>query len=123
MQRRVCSLAVALVFGSASAVAQDGDLSKVTMRVLDDLRDVDAVVLELDANRGGAEEGAARGGAARDAGTRDGDRDAARVEATEDELRDLRGERDELHEDDDDRNEGRREDRDVERPATPPAAP
>jgi hypothetical protein len=82
MQRRVCSLAVALVFGSASAVAQDGDLSKVTMRVLDDLRDVDAVVLELDANRGGAEEGAARGGAARDAGTRDGDRDAARVEAT-----------------------------------------
>lgn len=118
-RRRVCSVAAVLVFGSASAVAQDGDLSNVTMRVLDDLRDVDAVVLELDANRGEGEEGTESDGAERDVATSDESRDAARAEAAEDESGDLRSERDELHEDNDDRNEGRREDRDVERPATP----
>ena len=119
MQRRkVCSLAAALVFGSASAFAQDGDLSNVTMRVLDDLSGVDAVLLELDSNRGKAEEGAESD--SRDAATSDGSgRDAAPAEADGDELRD----RDELHEDDDDRNERRREDRDVERPAVPPPTP
>jgi hypothetical protein len=117
-RRRVCSVAAALVFGSASAVAQDGDLSNVTMRVLDDLRDVDAVVLELDANRGEGEEGADGDGAERDAAaTDDGDRDPVRAEADED---DLPSQRDQLLEDDDDRSEGRREDRDVERPAAPP---
>jgi len=121
-RRRVCSVAAVLVFGSASAVAQDGDLSNVTMRVLDDLRDVDAVVLELDANRGEGEEGAESDSRAeRDTATGDESRDAARAEAAEDESSDLRRERDELHEDNDDRNEGRREDRDVERPETPPA--
>jgi hypothetical protein len=110
-----------LVFGSASAVAQDGDLSNVTMRVLDDLRDVDAVVLELDANRGEGEGGADSDGVERDAAaTDDGDRDPVRAEADED---DLRSERDELLEDDDDRSEGRREDRDVERPVAAPTTP
>ena len=120
-RRRVCSVAAALVFGSASAVAQDGDLSNVTMRVLDDLRDVDAVVLELDANRGEGEEGAESDGAERDAAASDdGNRDPVRAEADED---DLRSERDELHEDHDDRSEGRREDRDVERPVPAPTTP
>jgi hypothetical protein len=121
MQRRaVISVAIAAVFASASALAQDGDLSRVTMRVLDDLRDVDAVVLELDANRGEGEEGAESDGRdAGDAATGDESRDAARAEAAPDESSDLRRERDELHEDNDDRNEGRREDRDVERPVTP----
>ncbi len=126
MQRRVLTSVAALAFGSASAFAQDGDLSGVTMRVLDDLSDVDAVVLELDANRGEGEEGAESDGRAeRDAATGDdGGRDAARAEANEDERGGLRRERDELHEDDDDRSEGRREDRDVERPvAAPPAQP
>jgi len=119
MQRRaILSVAMALAFGSVGAVAQDGDLSRVTMRVLDDLSDADAVVLELSANRAvGAE---SDGRAARDAAGRDGDRDAARAEADEDARRDLRRERAELHEDDD-RREGRREDRDVERPVTPPS--
>jgi hypothetical protein len=118
-RRRVCSVAAALVFGSASAVAQDGDLSNVTMRVLDDLRDVDAVVLELDANRGEGEEGAESDGAERDAAAGD-DGDTARADADDD---DLRSERDELLEDDDDRSEGRREDRDVERPVAAPTPP
>ena len=120
-RQRVCAVAAVLVFGSASAVAQDGDLSNVTMRVLDDLRDVDAVVLDLDANRGEGEEGADSNSRAEgDAATGDESRDAARAEAAEDQSSDLRRERDELHEDNDDRNEGRREDRDVERPVTPP---
>jgi hypothetical protein len=122
MRRRVCSVAAALVFGSASAVAQDSDLSNVTMRVLDDLSGVDAVVIELDANRGEDEEGAENDG--RDAATSDDSaRDGARAEGDEDDRRDLRSDRDELHEDDDDRSERRREDRDVERPAVPPPTP
>jgi len=122
-RRRVCSVAAVLVFGAVSAVAQDGDLSNVTMRVLDDLRDVDAVVLELDANRGEGEEGAESAARAeRDTATGDESRDAARAEAAEDESSDLGRERDELLEDDDDRNEGRREDRDIERPIAPPPA-
>jgi hypothetical protein len=121
MQRRVVfSVAIAAVFGSASAFAQDGDLSRMTMRVLDDLRDADAVVLELDANRAESEEGGESDGAARDAAPQEGDREAAPTER-DDDARDLRRERAELHEDDDDRSEGRREDRDVERPVTPPA--
>jgi len=121
-RRRVCSVAAALVFGSASAVAQDRDLSNVTMRVLDDLRGVDAVVIELDANRGEGEEGAESDG--RDAATSDASaRDGARAESDEDAWRDLRSDRDDLHEHDDDRSERRREDRDVERPAVPPPTP
>ena len=132
MQRQArLSLAAALVFGSAGAFAQNGDLAGVTMRVLDDLGDVDAVVLELDANRGESEEGAAAddgadGAAAaddqersRDAATR---ADAAAAAAGED-RRAERRERDELHDTDaDERAEGRLEDRDVERRVVPPPA-
>jgi hypothetical protein len=131
MQRQVrLSLTAALIFGSAGALAQRGDLAGVTMRVLDDLGDVDAVVLELDANRGEGQEGAAaddgadRAAAAddeeqnRDAAARD---DAAEAAAEED-RRAERRERDELHDTDaDERAEGRLEDRDVERLAVPPA--
>jgi hypothetical protein len=127
MQRRtILSAAMAVAF-SAGALAQDGDLSRVTMRVLDSLDDADAVVLELDANRaesersaesdGRGEAGDDRGGASDDAGGRD----SARAAADDDARSDLRRERNELHEDDDERGEGRREDRDIERPATPPA--
>ncbi len=130
MQRQArLSVAAALVLGSAGALAQRGDLAGVTMRVLDDVSDVDAVVLELDANRGEGQEGAAGDdGAERDAAATDEERsrdasrdDAAEVAAGED-RRAERRERDELHDADaDERAEGRLEDRDVERPAVPPA--
>ena len=109
-------LAVMLGFGAATAFAQGGDLSRVTMRVLDDISDVDAIVVALDANGGDGEEAASSAG--RDAGAEDGDPPAAA--AADGERRELRG-RDELHDvDDDERSEGRLEDRDVERPAVPP---
>lgn len=41
------ALVVALVFASAAVLGQDGDLSGVTMRVVDDLSSIDAVVIEL----------------------------------------------------------------------------
>lgn len=117
-RQALASFAAVLTFGSASALAQGGDLSSVTMRVLDDLRDLDAVVLALDANRGEGEEAAERDG--RDAAAEDDAREPA-SDTAEDERRDLRRERDELHETDiDERSEGRLEDRDVERPAVPP---
>jgi hypothetical protein len=119
------ALAALLVFGSAGALAQEGDLSGVTMRVLDDLGDAAAVVLELDGNRGESEQSA--DGGDRGAQARDEDRSSTaatpRSEPGE-ERRDLRRERDDLHDaGDDERSEGRLEDRDVERPAAvqPPA--
>jgi len=128
MQRQArFSLAATLVFGSAAALAQDGDLARVTMRVLDSVSDVDAVVLELDANRGEAEDGAAAAsaeGADRDAAADDDERsrDEAAEAAAEDARRAERRERDELHDvDADERGEGRLEDRDVERRVVPPA--
>lgn len=119
MQRQaLVSVAAVLTFGSGMALAQ-GDLSSVTMRVLDDVSDVDAVVLALDAAGGeGAEraESSAPAAEAADAG-----RESA-AETAEGERRDLRRERDALHSvDDDERSEGRLEDRDVERATTPPA--
>jgi hypothetical protein len=126
MQRQArLALATALLLGSSGALAQDGALAGVTMRVLDDLRDVDAVVLELDANRGTeAEDGeratadgeqrrtdgeAQRGERSRDAAARD-------TAATEE-----RRERTRLHDvDADERAEGRLEDRDLERSTQPP---
>ena len=119
MQRQaLMALAATLTFGSAGALAQ-GSLAGVTMRVLDDLSDIDAVVLELDANRAAGDESSATDGPeaapAEEAG------DTAPAEPTERELGD---DTDELHHvDDDERSEGRLEDRDVERPAAsqPPA--
>ncbi|HEX7237451.1 MAG TPA: hypothetical protein VF405_10855, partial [Gammaproteobacteria bacterium] len=55
----------ALVMACGSALAQSGDLAGVTMRVLDDVSDVHAIVIELDANRGEGEESADRAGGAR----------------------------------------------------------
>ena len=82
------------------------------MRVLDDVSDVHKVVLELHANRGPDEEAA------------EGDGRRARADeaasAEEDRL-DERRDRTELHDpDDDERSEGKLEDRDVEQPAAPP---
>ncbi|HUQ52601.1 MAG TPA: hypothetical protein VM692_10290 [Gammaproteobacteria bacterium] len=130
MQRQIrTALAAALVFGSSGALAQDGTLAGVTMRVLDDLQDVDAVVLELDAGRGETEDGAPspepREGAAAEGAGRSRDT-AAREVAAEGERRAERRERDALHDvDEDERAEGRLEDRDVERSTQPPppAAP
>src|SRR5262245_57124808 len=59
-------LGATLVMACGSALAQGGDLAGVTMRVLDDVSDVHAVVIELDATRGESEEGADRDGRARD---------------------------------------------------------
>lgn len=110
-------LAAVLVFGAAGALAQGGDLSRVTMRVLDDVGDVDAVVLALDASGGDGEEAAGRTG--RDAAGGESREPAAA--GADDARRELRRERDELNDvDHDERSEGRLEDRDVERPAVPP---
>ena len=114
-------LKAALVCASGSAFAQSGDLSTVTMRVLDDVSEIDAVVLELDANRGAAEEGDEANGADRaDRADRDAEQapSAAAHEGRVDERRDGR----DLHDpDEDERSEGKLEDNDVERPAVPPA--
>ena len=126
MQRQALrSLATALVFGSAGAFAQDGGLAGVTMRVLDDLRDVDAVVLDLDASRGDGEAGAANDTGDRDATAdeQEPSRDDARRDAASEDVSAERTERASLHDvDADERGEGRLEDRDVERPGVPPAA-
>jgi hypothetical protein len=122
MQRQaLTTLALALALGAGGAAAQNGNLAGVTMRVLDDLKGVDAIVIELDASAGESEE-SSDGGAGRGGGA---DRDAAaqRDEATE-EPRDLSRRSDEIHDTDrDERGEGRLEDRDVARPAVPPAPP
>ena len=116
------TLKAVLVCASGSAAAQSGDLSSVTMRVLDDVADIDAVILELDTNRGAGEEGAdgdsrARGGEADDA-----DAERAPAESAEEDVLDERRDGDELHDpDEDERSEGKLEDNDVERPAVPPA--
>ncbi len=126
MQRQArLSLAAALIFGTVGAHAQNGDLARVTMRVLDDVSDVDAVVLELDADRGEGQEGAAADDAGRGAVADDEEqgRDAAtREPAAGEDRRAERRQSDELHDAEaDERGEGRLEDRDVERLAVPPA--
>lgn len=108
-------LAAALVCGCGAALAQGGDLSGVTMRVLDDVSDVDAVILELDASRGEGEEGAEGGG--RRARADEAQADAEPGASADAERRD----RAQLHDpDDDERSEGKLEDNDVEQPAVPP---
>jgi hypothetical protein len=98
-----------------SAFGQSGDLRGVTMRVLDDLGDVDAVVLELDSSLGDDAD-AAEGDRAR------GEDESAERKAADDaaEKADRFDEPEELHHpDDDELAEGRLEDRDVEQPAPP----
>ncbi len=117
-------LATTLVLAAATAHAQGGDLAGVTMRVLDDVSDVDAVVLELDSSRAEDEEGAGRSsGASSDESAVDGD-------PAEDSAADAEADRfddpseAELHDSDvDERSESRLEDRDVERPAAAAPAP
>jgi hypothetical protein len=117
------SLAATLSFAQTVAFAQSGALSGVTMRVLDDLSGVDAVVLQLDANPAAAEPDAAA-----DSGAPAAD-DAARARASRDEPpaepRAAKRERAELHDTAiDERSEGRLEDRDVEqRAVAAPASP
>jgi hypothetical protein len=104
-------LAATLALAAATARAQSGDLSGVTMRVLDDVSDISAVILELDASRG-EEEGARRD----EADSAESDTTPA-AEGQGDEPR----EREALHDpDDDERSEGKLEDNDVERAAAPP---
>jgi hypothetical protein len=117
-------LAATLACAAATAHAQ-GDLGGVTMRVLDDVSDIDAVVLELDANRGDDEDGAERDGRGDDdAAAAVADGDAAQTPDAEAEDRLERRDGDELHDPDvDERGEGRLEDRDVERPAAAQPTP
>jgi hypothetical protein len=118
------TLKAALVCASGSAFAQGGDLSSVTMRVLDDVSDIDAVILELDANRGAGEEGAesaSRRAPGDEADDADGDAEQAPSARAEEDRLDERRDGDQLHDpDDDERSEGKLEDNDVERPAVPP---
>ena len=110
-------LGATLLMWCGSAFAQGGDLAGVTMRVLDDVSDVRAVVIELDANRGESEEGADRDGRASEANA---DADAAQAPDTRVEDDEPRRHAD-LHDPDDDEDaEGKLEDRDVEQPAAPP---
>jgi len=108
----------ALVMWCGGALAQSGDLTGVTMRVLDDVSDVHKVVLELHANRGPDEEAAegdGRRARADEAASADSEAPGARAD---EERRDA----DALHHpDDDERSEGKLEDNDVEHPAVPPA--
>ena len=108
------TFAAALVCGVGSASAQDGDLAGVTMRVLDDVSDIRAVILDLDASRGGSEEGAQDGRARADEGDA-AERGAAEAAASEG---DRTRERAPLHSPDhDEDSEGKLEDNDVEVPA------
>ena len=123
MQRlSIVFLAATLACVAGAAQAQGGDLAGVTMRVLDDVSDIDAVILELDANRGDDEDGVERDGrpTRRPDPAADGDSAAG---ADNDRLDDGR-EGDELHDPGvDERSEGRLEDRDVERPAAAQPTP
>lgn len=107
--------AIAYALGAASAFAQQGDLSGVTLRVLDDVSDVDAVILDLDANRGEGEDGE---GADEADST---DPNAADAAAAEDGRSAEAREREALHDPAvDERSEGKLEDNDVEQPAPAP---
>jgi hypothetical protein len=91
----------------SNALAQPGDLGGVTMRVLDDVSDIDAVVLDIRAARGETDGAEGEGEDADRAAT------AERGEETADERRarqDLEDAEDEEH------GEGELEDNDVEQP-------
>ena len=110
-RRSLTFFAATLAFAAASAQAQ-GDLAGVTMRVLDDVSDIDAVVLELDASGGEDEDGAERGGSGDEPVTEGDAAETSDADAEEDRL-DERRAGDELHDPDaDERGEGRLEDRD-----------
>jgi hypothetical protein len=112
------SLAVALVLGCASsAFAQDGDdLKGVTMRVLDDVKDIDAVVLDIDGDHDDGADGDAadhEGRDGHDGEANDGDHDRGQ-DGDDDDGED--GDDDDLEDgDDEEHGEGDLEDEDVER--------
>jgi len=115
----ITTFAATLVLGFGSASAEVGDLAGVTMRVLDDVSDIRAVILDLDASRGESEEGAQSGRARADE-TDSAERGAAEAAAAASE--DRSAERAPLHSPDhDEDSEGKLEDNDVEVPA--PATP
>ena len=108
----ITTFAATLVLGFGSASAQDGDLAGVTMRVLDDVSDIRAVILDLDASRGESEEGEQSG--------RADETDSAERGAAEAASEDRSAERAPLHSPDhDEDSEGKLEDNDVEVPAAP----
>jgi hypothetical protein len=121
----IAFLAATLACAAATAHAQGGDLAGVTMRVLDDVSDVDAVLLELDENRGDDEAGAERDGRRTRGDEQAGDDSAEASAAGADSgRRDDGREGDELQDPDaDELSEGRLEDRDVERPAAAQPTP
>lgn len=121
-RQALLSLAAALTFSSAGAFAQSGELSGVTMRVLDSLDDVDTVLLSLDANRAAA---ATAADAAADTSADADDAAAARERASPEAAAGEQREREALHDTEvDERSEGRLEDRDVaERVVAAPAVP
>jgi hypothetical protein len=117
MQRNaLATLSLALILGGASsALAQGGDLGGVTMRVLDDVSDVETIVLDIRAARGETEGSEDESGDAdRDVTTERGDETAAERR----ERQDLEDAEDEEHA------EGELEDNDVEQtPVEPEAEP
>jgi hypothetical protein len=127
MQRLSISLLAAmLALTAALADAQEGGLAGLTMRVLDDISDIDAVVLELDGNRGEEQDGADRGERRSSDDEQPAGADSAETSAAdaEDDRLDADREDEALHEPEvDERNEGRLEDRDVEIPAAAQPAP
>jgi len=109
----ITTFAATLVLGFGSASAQDGDLAGVTMRVLDDVSDIRAVILDLDASRE-SEDGEQSGRARAD------ETDSAERGAAEAASEDRSAERAPLHSPDhDEDSEGKLEDNDVEVPAAP----
>jgi len=114
MRRPFIAMIAAAAVGCGSSVfAQGGDLRGVTMRVLDDLRDVDAVVIELGPSNVADEEAGKRDRTHTESAEREGADAAAQQGVRFDEPK-------ELHDpDDDERAEGKLEDRDVEQPAAP----
>ena len=80
MQRQTL-MTLALAFGSAGALAQDGSLVGVTMRVVDDISGLDAVVIELDAGRVEDADSAEADAARADERSREAPRDVERPAA------------------------------------------
>jgi hypothetical protein len=111
------ALAAALAALCVSNVfAQAGDLGGVTMRVLDDVSDIDAVVIDIRAERGATDEAGdeRRDPEGDDAAAAGPDGDAVRAP---DDRHDLEDAEDEEH------GEGELEDNDVEQPPVDPDAP
>jgi hypothetical protein len=121
MQRTALALAAIALGAATGASAQDG-LGGVTMRVLDDVSEVDAVVIDLGAQNA---EQRREGGEAREADTAtdaEPERDAGADAAREEERREQRERIERDAGEELERRERALEDRDVERvPA--PAAP